>query len=44
MNVTALPKVEGFSEDVSVVVVVAWFTVWTSGDGGVLGAKLVSPL
>ena len=44
MNVTDWPKVKGFSEDASAVVVAPLLTVWVNGSANVLGAKLVSPL
>jgi hypothetical protein len=42
VKVTFVPKVDGFAEDVRVVVVVAWLTVCVSG-AEVLVASLVSP-
>jgi hypothetical protein len=41
-KVTDSPTVEGFTDETSMVVVVAWFTNWCSG-GEVLPAKFVSP-
>jgi hypothetical protein len=43
VNVTLAPKVDGFKEDVSVVVVGTGLTTWLSAEDA-LGALLVSPL
>ena len=43
VNVTDAPKVEGFEDEITVVVVDAWFTVCTSGSE-VLATKLALPL
>ncbi len=43
VKVTACPKTDGFAEELSAVVVDAWFTTWLSADE-VLALKDVLPL
>jgi hypothetical protein len=43
VKVTDWPKTEGLADEVTVVVVLAWLTVWVKA-GDVLGLKLVLPL
>lgn len=44
VNVTFCPKVDGLSEETTVVDVVAMFTIWATGGADVLTAEEPSPL
>ena len=43
VNVTVCPKIDGFSDELKVTLVLIWFTVWPTG-ADVLAALLPSPL